>query len=74
MDLNVPSSSPRRGGVVLWDGRLLRDLNGPKDLFDGLWWCDVSEDGGEAPQICRCVCTSSGLCSCFPDIRVSCLR
>lgn len=32
------------------------------------------QDGGEAPQICRCVCTSSGLCSCFPDIKVSCLR
>ncbi|KAF2603403.1 hypothetical protein F2Q70_00027084 [Brassica cretica] len=34
MDLNVPSSSLRRGGVVLWDGRLLRELNGPKDLLD----------------------------------------
>lgn len=45
MDLNVPSSSLRRGGVVLWDGRLLRELNGPKDLLDGLWWCDVSVPG-----------------------------
>ncbi|KAF2565815.1 hypothetical protein F2Q68_00026617 [Brassica cretica] len=45
MDLNVPSSSLRCGGVVLWDGRLLRELNGPKDLLDGLWWCDVSVRG-----------------------------